>query len=141
MVQFAMLSTPLFSLRVAESASQPLPWLPLLPASSAGGPAALRLQVSLLSFPVVFQRKRYKGSVGAGAVRDFRGAMSGRGDKGLLITTGTFTPDAKREARRAGAPPVNLIDGDRLCELLKEYTLGVQAVEAVSIDATWLNEV
>ena len=74
-------------------------------------------------------------------MRDFRGAMSGRRDKGLLITTGTFTPDAKREARRAGAPPVNLIDGDRLCELLKEYTLGVQAVEAVSIDATWLNEV
>lgn len=82
-------------------------------------------RVSLLSFRVFFQCKRYSGSVGAGAVRDFRGAMSGRGDKGLLITTGTFTTEAKREATRDGAPPVDLIDGDHLCDLLKEYELGV----------------
>ena len=83
-------------------------------------------RLSLVSFPVFFQCKRYKGSVGAGAVRDFRGAMSGRGDKGLLITTGSFTGDAKQEATRDGAPPVDLIDGDRLCELLREYELGVR---------------
>jgi restriction system protein len=82
-------------------------------------------RVSLLSFPVFFQCKRYTGSVGAGAVRDFRGAMSGRGDKGLLITTGTFTLEARREATRDGAPPVDLIDGDQLCDLLKQYELGV----------------
>ena len=83
-------------------------------------------RLSLVSFPVFFQCKRYKGSVGAGAVRDFRGAMSGRGDKGLLITTGSFTADAKQEATRDGAPPVDLIDGDRLCDLLREYELGVR---------------
>jgi len=83
-------------------------------------------RLSLVSFPVFFQCKRYRGSVGAGAVRDFRGAMSGRGDKGLLITTGAFTTDAKGEATRDGAPPVDLIDGDRLCDLLKEYELGVR---------------
>jgi restriction system protein len=83
-------------------------------------------RLSLVSFPVFFQCKRYKGSVGAGAVRDFRGALSGRGDKGLLITTGSFTADAKQEATRAGAPPVDLIDGERLCELLKKYELGVR---------------
>lgn len=83
-------------------------------------------RVSLLSFPVFFQCKRYIGSVSSGAVRDFRGAMSGRGDKGLLITTGTFTTEAKREATRDGAPPVDLIDGDQLCDLLKEYELGVR---------------
>jgi restriction system protein len=83
-------------------------------------------RLSLVSFPVFFQCKRYKGSVGAGAVRDFRGAMSGRGDNGLLITTGSFTADAKQEATRDGAPPVDLIDGDRLCELLREYELGVR---------------
>jgi len=89
-------------------------------------------RLSLVSFPVFFQCKRYKGSVGAGAVRDFRGAMSGRGDKGLLITTGTFTADAKYEATREGAPPVDLIDGERLCDLLKEYELGVpRTVEQV----------
>jgi restriction system protein len=83
-------------------------------------------RLSLVSFPVFFQCKRYRGSVGAGAVRDFRGAMSGRGDKGLLITTGSFTTDAKGEATRDGAPPVDLIDGERLCDLLKDYELGVR---------------
>lgn len=82
-------------------------------------------RLSLVSFPVFFQCKRYRGSVRAGAVRDFRGAMSGRGDKGLLITTGNFTAAAKQEATRDGAPPVDLIDGERLCDLLKEYELGV----------------
>jgi restriction system protein len=85
-------------------------------------------RLSLVSFPVFFQCKRYRGSVGAGAVRDFRGAMSGRGDKGLLITTGSFTADAKQEATRDGAPPVDLIDGERLCDLLKEHKLGVRTI-------------
>jgi restriction system protein len=95
-------------------------------------------RMSLVSFPVFFQCKRYKGSVGAAVVRDFRGAMVGRGDKGLLITTGTFTTDAKAEATRDGAPPVDLIDGQRLCDLLKEHSLGVSTttrqVEDVSVD-------
>ncbi|HTW42214.1 MAG TPA: restriction endonuclease [Solirubrobacteraceae bacterium] len=88
-----------------------------------------------MSFPVFFQCKRYKGSVGASAVRDFRGAMSGRGDKGLLITTGSFTADAKQEATRDGAPPVDLIDGERLCDLLKEQRMGVNVrlVEDVEV--------
>ena len=98
-------------------------------------------QISLLSFPIFFQCKRYSGSVGASAVRDFRGAMAGRGEKGLLITTGTFTNDARAESRRDGAPPVDLIDGDRLCELLKEYAIGVtttpRTVEDVTINADY----
>jgi restriction system protein len=97
-------------------------------------------RLSLLSFPVFFQCKRYKGSVGAGAVRDFRGAMSGRGDKGLLITTGSFSPDARQEATRDGAPPVDLIDGERLCDLLKEYELGVRRVVRQVEDVTVLPE-
>ena len=83
-------------------------------------------RLSLISFTVFFQCKRYAGSVGASSVRDFRGAMTGRGDKGLLITTGTFTAEAKHEATRDGAPPIDLIDGDALCELLKQYELGVR---------------
>ena len=78
------------------------------------------------------------------AVRDFRGAMAGRGDKGLLITTGTFTADAKKEATRDGAPPIDLIDGDRLCDLLKTYDLGVhtttRTVEDVTIDITFFTD-
>ena len=95
---------------------------------------------TLVSFPVYFQCKRYKGSVGAGAVRDFRGAMVGRGEKGLLITTGSFTREAAAEASRDGAPPVELIDGERLCDLLKEYRLGVQVVERVEEDVTVIRE-
>ena len=88
-------------------------------------------RLSLVSFPVYFQCKRYKGTVTAGAVRDFRGAMSGRGEKGLLITTGSFTKDAQNEASRDGAPPVELIDGDQLCDLLREYRLGVEVRERI----------
>jgi len=97
------------------------------------------LRLGLLSFQVFFQCKRYKGSVGASAIRDFRGAMVGRTDKGLLITTGTFTPDARREATRDVAPVLELIDGDQLCELLKSKGLGVSTrqVEEVDVDAEW----
>jgi len=90
---------------------------------------------SLVSFPIFFQCKRYRDSVGPGQVRDFRGAMAGRGEKGLLITTGSFTTEAKREATRDGAPPVELIDGSDLCDLLKEYSVGVttRTVEVVEL--------
>lgn len=85
-------------------------------------------RLSLVSFPVFFQCKRYKGAVGPEKVRDFRGAMQGRGDKGLLITTGNFTTKAKKEATRDGASPIDLIDGERLCDLLKEHRLGVETM-------------
>jgi restriction system protein len=86
-------------------------------------------RLSLVSFPVYFQCKRYKGTVGPEKVRDFRGAMQGRGDKGLLITTGNFTAEATKEATRDGAPPIDLIDGERLCDLLKEHGLGVETTQ------------
>ena len=83
-------------------------------------------RVSLVSFPTFFQCKRYQGAVQAREVRDFRGALAGRGEKGLLITTGTFTRGAQEEANRDGATPVDLVGGEELCELLKQYQLGVQ---------------
>ncbi len=92
-----------------------------------------------MSFHVLFQCKRYKGSVGAGDIRDFRGAMVGRADKGLFITTGTFTPAALKEATRDGAPPIDLVDGDELAEKLKELELGLkrELVEKVTVDESW----
>lgn len=90
------------------------------------------LRMNLISFQVLFQCKRYSGSVGAGTVRDFRGAMQGRADKGLIMTTGTFTSDARREATRDGAPAIDLIDGDALCQLLLDLRLGVQVKEIIS---------
>ncbi len=99
------------------------------------------LRINLLSFHVFFQCKRYKGSVGASAIRDLRGAMVGRTDKGLLITTGTFTAEAMREATRDGAPVLDLIDGLQFCDLLKRLKLGVDArqVEEVIIDPGWFS--
>ena len=83
------------------------------------------LRVNLISFHVRFQCKRYAGSVGAREIRDFRGAMVGRADKGLFITTGAFTKEAQREAVRDGAPAIDLIDGSESCSLLKDLGLGV----------------
>ncbi len=77
------------------------------------GQGILRLG-GLISFNVIFQCKKWQNSVGAGVVRDFRGAMVGRADKGLIITTGTFTKDATKEAARDGAPAIDLIDGDQV---------------------------
>jgi restriction system protein len=93
-------------------------------------------QVSLVSFRIFFQCKRYKGTVSPSEVRDFRGAMSGRGEKGLLITTGSFTKSAQDEAVRDGAPMVELVDGEQLCDLLKKYSIGVQTVTRNSDDVT-----
>jgi restriction system protein len=97
----------------------------------------------LLSFHVVFQCKRYTGAVSAPEIRDFRGAMIGRADKGLFVTTGTFTRDAIKEALRDGAPPIDLIDGDQLALKLKELSLGVktQQVEKISVEHDWFKNI
>lgn len=96
-----------------------------------------------LSFHVLFQCKRYQGSVTAGQIRDFRGAMQGRTDKGLFITTGTFTRDAIKEATRDGAPPIDLIDGEQLVQRLKELGLGVKitVIESVEVDTDWFAKI
>lgn len=97
----------------------------------------------LLSFHVLFQCKKYQGAVSSGDVRDFRGALVGRADKGLFVTTGTFTRGAMLEATRDGAPPIDLIDGDQLADKLKELRLGIKTemVESVDIDADWFKNI
>lgn len=97
----------------------------------------------LLSFHVFFQCKKYQGPVSAGAIRDFRGALVGRADKGLFVTTGTFTRDAVREATRDGATPIDLMDGDQLADKLKELRLGIKTemVESVDIDPDWFKSI
>ncbi|MCU0348695.1 MAG: restriction endonuclease [Saprospiraceae bacterium] len=93
----------------------------------------------ILSFHIIFQCKRYKGKVTASAIRDFRGAMVGRTDKGLFITTGSFTRDAIREATRDGAPAIDLMDGDKIAEKLKELNLGIdiELREHVVVNQKW----
>ena len=97
------------------------------------------LKIGLLSFKVLFQCKRYQGSVSAAAIRDFRGAMQGRSEKGLFITTGSFTASAQEESRRDGAPPIDLMDGADLCDQLRKLGLGVKTEtrEDVLVDESW----
>jgi restriction system protein len=106
------------------------------------GKGVLRLG-GLINFQVVFQCKRYSGTVSSGTIRDFRGAMIGRADKGLIISTGTFSRDARAEAVRDGAPAIDLVDGQELADLLKRYELGVQTlmVEKVEVNAAWFTTV
>ena len=106
------------------------------------GKGILRLS-GLLSFHVIFQCKKYQRSVSASDIRDFRGAMIGRADKGLFITTGTFTRDAIREATRDGASPIDLVDGDQLADKLKELELGIkrEMVEKISVDPEWFKAI
>lgn len=93
------------------------------------------LQVNpFVSFKVLFQCKRYKGSVSRAQVGDFRNAMIGRADKGIIITTGTFTADARREAERDGAPPVELVDGDKLVEMFERVKLGLSQRVVYEVD-------
>ncbi len=98
------------------------------------------LRVNLISFHVRFQCKRYAGSVGPSEIRDFRGAMVGRADKGLFITTGRFTSAAAHEAARDGAPAIDLIDGIELCKLLRELELGVKPETVVRLRSEFFEQ-
>lgn len=94
----------------------------------------------LVTFKVLFQCKRYKETVSPSQVRDFRGAMGGRADKGIIITSGRFTQDAKREATRDGVPPIELVDGEKLVELFEKYKLGVKPKVVFDIDYGFFEE-
>ena len=88
----------------------------------------------LVSFRVLFQCKRYSKSVSPSHVRDFRGAMAGRADKGIMLTTGTFTAEARREASRDGVPPIELIDSEKLVDMLEQLELGLRPVKTFEVD-------
>lgn len=99
------------------------------------------LQINdLVSFKVLFQCKRYTKSVSSPEVRDFRGAMAGRADKGIVITTGTFTAEAKKEASRDGVPPIELIDGERLIDMLENLEIGLKPITTYEVDHGFFTE-
>jgi restriction system protein len=100
------------------------------------------LQVNpFVSFNVLFQCKRYQGSVTPSQVRDFRGAMAGRADKGIMMTTGTFTVEAKKEARRDGAAPIELVAGEDLVKLFENLELGLLPKKTFEIDRKFLRRI
>jgi restriction system protein len=97
----------------------------------------------LISFNVLFQCKRWQNSVSASEIRDFRGALQGRADKGLFVTTGSFTRDALKEASRDGATPIDLLDGEALVNKIKELKLGIsiEYIEKININKKWFESI
>ena len=99
------------------------------------------LQINpFVSFNVLFQCKRYQGTVTPSQVRDFRGAMMGRADKGIIITTGSFTLEAKKEARRDGVPPIELVDGDILVDMFERLELGLIPKRTYDVDEKFFDD-
>lgn len=99
------------------------------------------LQVNpFVTFSVLFQCKRYQGAVTPSQVRDFRGAMMGRTDKGIIITTGVFTTEATKEARRDGVPPIELVDGEKLIEMFELLEMGLKPVKVYDVDQRFFDE-
>ena len=93
------------------------------------------LQINpFVSFRVLFQCKRYIGSVGTSQVRDFRGAMLGRADKGIIITTGSFTQEARKEGLGDGAPPLELVDGEKLIDMFEYLEFGLKPRRTFEVD-------
>ena len=99
------------------------------------------LQVNpFVSFKVLFQCKRFKETVGAPVVRNFRSAMMGRTDIGIIMTTGTFTQNAKCEARRDGVTPIELVDGEKLVKMFEMYELGLKPIKTYEMDYQFFEE-
>lgn len=87
-----------------------------------------------VSFKVLFQAKRYKGAVSRAQVGDFRNAMIGRAEKGIILTTGTFSNEAIKEANRDGAPQIELVDGEKLIRMFEKVELGLIPKTIYEID-------
>ena len=102
------------------------------------GTGKLRIQ-GIFSFNVAFQCKRYKGQVGAAAIRDFRGSLGTNIEKGVLITTGAFTKAAKEEASSEGKRLIDLMDGEELINKLAEYGIGLNEVISYEVDEDFFN--
>ena len=95
----------------------------------------------IFSFNVAFQCKRYKGAVGAGDIRDFRGSLTTDIEKGVLITTGTFTKAAKEEASNPGKQQIDLIDGEEFINKIAEYGIGVKEVKTYEVDEKFFEKI
>lgn len=95
----------------------------------------------IFSFNVAFQCKRFIGSVSAGDIRDFRGSLTTDIEKGIFITTGTFTRAAREEASNAGKQQIDLIDGEEFINKLIEYRLGVKEKMVYEVDKEFFEKV
>ena len=97
----------------------------------------------LFTQQVAFQSKRYKpgNTLGSKIIREFRGSIEGKTTMGVIITTSSFTKEARKEAVRPGARAINLLNGTELCDLMKKYNIGVKTStkEEVSIESDFFD--
>ena len=98
---------------------------------------------NVLSFRVIAQCKRYRDSVGPADIRNFRGSMQGRTDKGIFITSGRYTAEARRESSRDGVPEIDLVDGEALTLLLKDLRMGIETemIEKISVQRDYFSNI
>ena len=95
----------------------------------------------IFSFNVAFQCKRYSGLVGAPAIRDFRGSLTTNIEKGVLITTGSFSKAAREEAASPGKQQIDLVDGEDFINMIAEYGIGVKEVKTYEIDENFFKKI
>ena len=108
-------------------------------AGGIDGVGVLQLN-DLMSFNVVFQCKKWEHSVPPKEIRDLRGAMDGRSDKGIFLTTSTYSSNARAEAERPGAVPIELVDGEKLFEMFKRYELGLKPRTVYDINVSFFEQ-
>jgi restriction system protein len=92
-----------------------------------------------VTFKVLFQCKRFAKTVSPSYVREFQGAIGGRADKGIILTTGSFSIEARKEAVRDGAAPIELVDGEKLVEMFERLELGLRPKTVYEIDAAFFD--
>lgn len=102
------------------------------------GTGKLKLN-GIFSFNVAFQCKRYSGQVGSGEIRDFRGSLDNNIEKGVLITTGSFSNEARKEAKAPGKKQIDLMDGNDFIDKLVEYKIGLSPREEYDIDRAYFD--
>lgn len=104
------------------------------------GTGKLRIN-GIFSFNVAFQCKRYKGLVGASEIRDFRGSLTTDIEKGIMITTGTFSKAAKENASCPGMKQIDLIDGEEFMNKIAEYGIGVKPITTYEVDVEFFKKI
>ena len=83
---------------------------------------------------IYIQAKKWEGSVGQSTIRDFSGSLDPHGaKKGVIITTGTFTREARSYVTNLGEKKIVLIDGHELAQLMIDHDIGVSTVTNYTI--------
>ncbi len=78
--------------------------------------------------------------MGSDVLKDFALDATGVSVPGIFITTGTFTTEAYKEALREGAPPIELVDAEKLVSMFEQLRLGLKPKTVYEVDEEFFNE-